>query len=137
MITLRDLYNPRGYALVEDIGFLYELLRQREGYESISHKKMPSVREHTTFVNRRPYREWYIAEIEKRRVGAVYVTDRSEVGISIDKGQRRQGYGRLALQALRKRHPGKLLANVAPGNEKSHELFRSLGGHVIQVTYEF
>lgn len=136
MITLRSLYNPRGHAAVEDVGFLYDLLREREPEAAISHKTMPTVRAHTDFVNRQPYLAWYIVEAEGAPVGAIYITDRREVGIQIQQASRRKGYARQAILALRGLHPGKLLANVAPGNDRSHALFRSMGGRVIQMTYE-
>lgn len=137
MITLRDIYNPRGYVTPEDVGLLYQLLRERPPVANISHKQMPTMREHTTFVNRRPYLAWYVVEADGTPVGSTYVTDRREVGIAILEEHWRKGYGRQALQALRELHPGKLLANVAPGNEASHALFRDIGGKVIQHTYEF
>ena len=37
---------------------------------------------------------------------------------------------------LRELHPGPLLANVNPANAPSHKLWESLGGKIIQVTYE-
>ena len=41
-----------------------------------------------------------------------------------------------ALLELMRLHPGKFLANVNPANEASRKLWESLGGKLIQVTYD-
>lgn len=138
MITLRDIYE-KGPPSVQDVGFLYDLLRQRPSEANISHKQMPTLRTHTTFVNRKPYLDWRIVEHHgerSQRVGAIYLTDRREVGIHFIEGARHMGFGRQAMIEFRKLHPGPMLANVAPGNGPSNAFFRSLGAEVIQLTYE-
>lgn len=103
--------------------------------------------EHRAFVFSRPYRCWYIVQNGTGLwVGAVYATDRNEVGVAILREFQRQGYARAALEALMAEHgplpaipvkrSGRYLANVAPNNEPSHALFHALGGRVIQHTYE-
>jgi RimJ/RimL family protein N-acetyltransferase len=101
---------------------------------------MPTLTEHQAFVRRRPYREWWIidaGETDKGTwpVGSVYLTERNELGIAILAEHQRRGYARAALQQVRARVKGPTLANVAPANDRSHALFKALGGEVVQHTY--
>lgn len=116
---------------------LYRLLQEREPHENISHRKMPSWDEHMAFVWTRPYAAWYLIDVDGAPVVATYLTRDREVGIGILKSQRRKGYAMEALQMLLSAHPGRLLANIAPGNERSLHLFGKLGFKgPIQVTME-
>jgi len=114
---------------------LYEILAERTPEESISHKKMPTYDEHLHFVRSLPYKHWYLIDNDEP-VGTIYLTEDRQVGIHIISSHRRRGYARDAIDLLLDRHPGELLANVAPENYPSHELWKSIGGHIIQVTYE-
>lgn len=114
---------------------LYDLLAERKEHESISHKQMPVWDEHMAFVRSKPYAHWYVVVIDGVRVGAVYLTHQREIGVSIFNLFRNKGYGRRAIETMMALHPGKFLANVAPGNQKSIDLFAKLGFNHIQNTY--
>ena len=132
MIKLVDVY-----AVPDPLHFLYGLLLERPKEANISHKSMPSFQDHVRFVDSIPYSAWYLIVTNKgERVGAIYLSKQNEVGIAIGEQHRGKGYGALALEMLRKLHPGRLLANVAPGNYASHEFFKAMGWKVIQYTYE-
>ena len=116
--------------------FLYALLEQRGANESISHKKMPTMKEHVDFMASRPYKHWYIISVlNVGYVGAIYLTHQRELGIWIHQSYQRSGYARMAIAQLQQRHPGPLLANINPRNAKSISLFAALGFKQIQVTY--
>jgi RimJ/RimL family protein N-acetyltransferase len=121
---------------------LYRLLEEREPHQNISHKAMPTWEEHLRFIAGRPYPEWFLIYddpgVEERAsvpIGAIYMTSRREVGLFILKSHRGQGYGTAALDMLRARLPGPILANIAPGNEPSKRFFESQGFKLIQHTY--
>ena len=59
-----------------------------------------------------------------------------EVGIFIFKMWQRKGIGKAAIEELLQRHPGNLLANINPNNERSIQFFEELGAKHIQNTYE-
>jgi len=135
------------YVMGEEAeALLYVLLAQRPAAANISHSHLPSWEEHQRFVRSRPYREWFIVKNEElQSVGAVYATKQNEVGVAILQAYQRRGYAKAAVQALMAQlqplrpQPSfcneHWLANVAPGNHASHELFKKLGGSVVQVTY--
>lgn len=118
-----------------DCRVLYDLLAERTPEQSISHKTMPTQQEHRAFVGGSPYLRWYLIEVEQP-IGAIYLTRQREIGLSIFRAHQRKGYGRAAVLELMRMHPGKFLANVNPANEASRKLWESLGGRLLQVTYE-
>ena len=116
---------------------LYELLAERTPDMNISHRAMPDWEDHVAFVASKPYAAWYVIDVpDVGRVGSVYLTKQREVGLFIFARHRGKGYGKQALAMLRERHPGRLLANIAPGNAPSHRFFVANGGRLIQQTYE-
>lgn len=120
-----------------DLRILYNLLAERTPDQSISHKRMPTWEEHRAFVLSVPHPVWYLVfNRSATPVGSVYLTRQREIGVSIFRRYHRAGYGRAAVVELMRRHPGRFLANVAPGNVASMRLWESLGGRQIQVTYE-
>jgi len=132
-MKLVDVYDYPDAAYV-----LYELLREREPRQNISHREMPSWEEHCAFVTRRPYADWRIIVHEVAACGAVYLTHQREIGVGILQAHRGYGLAAQAIEELMRLHPGgRFLANINPRNEPSIRLFQSLGFRgPIQVTYE-
>ena len=128
------IFDPDVESYVID---LYELLAERPKYANISHKEMPTIEEHYAFVKHHPYASWHILKNEQGiPVGSVYLTKNNEIGIAIFKDHQGNGYAYEAIKTLSSWHTGALYANVAPGNEVSQKLFKSLGFEVIQHTYK-
>jgi len=130
---------------VNDAEFLYALLKERPPEANISHHEMPTFEEHVRFIESNPYEAWYTIEAltgspgfeAPRKIGALYLTRRDEIGVHILSEHRGRGYGRPAVQMLMERHPReRYLANISPLNETSQRMFRSLGFNLIQWTYE-
>ena len=133
MITLQSIYKtvyPNRYEL------LYGLLAERTPDQSISHKAMPTWDEHVKFVTHNPYKEWNFIYDNNQVVGAVYVTEKNEIGLGIFKRYQGRGYATRAVKIMKARH-GKLYANINPANEASIKLFKKFGAQHIQNTYEF
>lgn len=135
-IRLLDVYRAKGAEKI-----LYDLMGERDATVNISHRQMPSWKDHVRFVRSRPYKAWYLvssAAMPPTIVGAAYLSKNSEIGIFLFKSHRRQGYGEAAVQALMKKHPGtpRFLANINPKNLRSIEFFKDLGFRHIQNTYE-
>lgn len=117
------------------VDILFALLAERTPGESISHQRMPFLEDHRKFVRSNPYQVWYLIRVKDEYVGSCYITRAREMGISIFAGHRRNGYAREALKMLMDMWPGKFYANINPANEKSHDLFKSLGFTLLQMTY--
>jgi RimJ/RimL family protein N-acetyltransferase len=116
---------------------LYTLLQEREPRANISHRAMPSWKQHCKFVARRPYSAWYLIKLREDYVGAIYLTSMNEIGIAVLKQWRKRGVGPAATRLLmRKYGRRRYLANINPRNEESIRLFRRIGFRIIQHTYE-
>jgi len=133
-MQLTDVYEDPAAVY----GSLYRLIKQRQPVESISHVKMPTWNEHCDFVDSEPYQYWYlitIGEAGRLCIGTIYLTHQREIGVFIHSEFRGNGYAREAVEMIRGMHPGRILANVNPDNEPSRNLWESMGGKLIQVTY--
>lgn len=145
-VTLVDVYmNSASMArkpLPEAIEVLYELLKEREPHINISHKAMPSLAQHKSFVTSEPYLEWFLIRADEQEgkpfVGSIYITRTNEVGLFVFKAHRGKGYGSSALNTIKVRYPKmRLLANIAPTNDVSRAFFAQHGFRLLQETYEF
>lgn len=123
------------YSEPESKEFLWRILADRPPEANISHRRMPTWKEHCTFVDSNPYLHWYLVDAGEW-VGAVYLSKQREIGVGILREHHGKGYGRSAVRMLMEKHPGKFLANVAPSNAASMELFGGMGFRQIQITYE-
>lgn len=111
--------------------FLYGLLAEREPYQNISHKEMPSFQDHVKFVKSKPYKEWFVIydTEQKKRVGSVYLSKNNEIGVFISKDQKRKNFGKKAvLQTMEYfNHVKEIKANIAPTNSSSICFFVNMG----------
>ena len=121
---------------LEDAEFLYELLKQREGRVNISHRSIPTLTEQRDYIENHSYQSWDIIWVENNRVGNIYLTQRDEIGIFVDKKFQGSGYGSQALkQFMKKNGKKRYLANINPTNYKSIQFFGKHGFIHFQNTY--
>ena len=121
---------------IDDAKFLFDLLKQREGIVNISHKSLPTWEEHVEFIKNNTYQSWDIIWVDDVRIGNIYLTDRDEIGIFLDKESQSNGYGSIAINEFMKKNGKKrYLANINPTNYKSIQFFGKHGFIHIQNTY--
>jgi len=121
---------------IDDAKFLFDLLKQREGIVNISHKSLPTWEEHVEFIKNNTYQSWDIIWVDNVRIGNIYLTDRDEIGIFLDRKYQRNGYGSIAINEFMKKNGKKrYLANINPTNYKSIQFFGKHGFIHIQNTY--
>jgi len=121
---------------IDDAKFLFDLLKQREGIVNISHKSLPTWEEHVEFIKNNTYQSWDIIWVDNVRIGNIYLTDRDELGIFLDKKSQSNGYGSIAINEFMKKNGKKrYLANISPTNYKSIQFFGKHGFTHIQNTY--
>jgi RimJ/RimL family protein N-acetyltransferase len=137
----------------QHVQVLWDLLAQRQPWQNISHSEMPTPAQHCRFVANHPYEAWYLIEAAVHDpgagtlwagiVGAIYLSKPggpsvpgNEIGIDILAPFWGFGLGKKAISLLMEFHgPRRYIANVAPGNEASQALFKSLGFKLCQHTY--
>ena len=121
---------------IDDAKFLFDLLKQRKGIINISHKSLPTWEEHVEFIKNNTYQSWDIIWVDNVRIGNIYLTDRDEIGIFLDKESQSNGYGSIAINEFMKKNGKKrYLANISPTNYKSIQFFGKHGFTHIQNTY--
>lgn len=69
----------------EQIETLYAQLDKR--LHNISHKRMPSFKEHETFVRNHPYREWMIVKNGGTAIGNAYIQFDNSIGLHFDSSE--------------------------------------------------
>jgi len=85
----------------------------------------------------KPYSKWYVIMGSEEKLGSIYLTKESEIGIFLKKNIQKKGIGREALNLLIKKNPSsRYLANISPKNKKSIRFFKNYGFKLIQHTYE-
>ena len=89
---------------IDDAKFLYELLKQREGIVNISHKSLPTWDEHIDYIKNHSYQSWNIIWNDDTRIGNIYLTERNEIGIFLDKKYQSNGYGSEAIDEFMKKN---------------------------------
>jgi RimJ/RimL family protein N-acetyltransferase len=121
----------------DDWEFLYDLLKERQSFMNISHKKMPTFIEHIKFVESKPYSKWYIIIYESDKIGSIYLSKQDEIGIFLKKKNQAKGIGSNAIKQIMTLNPRvRYLANINPKNKKSIEFFKKKEFKLIQHTYE-
>jgi len=119
-----------------DYHFLYELLSKRKQIFNISHKKMPTYKQHVKFVDSQPYSKWYIVYYNDLKVGSVYLSKQNEIGIHLIKDVKYKILYTKILKKLMKKNSKRLyFINVNPNNKKTINLVKKNGFILIQQTY--
>ena len=120
-----------------DIDFLYEILSERATNENISHKEMPTYKNHTKFVLSKPYKKWYIIYYKKQKFGSIYLTDLNEIGIHFKKNQISDSLIIKCIELLvSKNREKRFLININPRNKKLIKIIKKNKFKLIQYTYE-
>ncbi len=121
----------------DDFKFLYNLLAERDSKTNISHKKMPSYKQHIEFIYSKPYAQWYVIFFKKQKAGTIYLSKNNEVGIFLKPNMQKKGIGKIAMKKLIELNPKtRILANINPINYASQKFFKDFGFKLIQYTYE-
>lgn len=116
---------------------LYRLLEEREPHVNISHRAMPTWKNHVKFIAGRPYSAWYLIRSGQAYVGSIYLTELGEIGIGFLEPWRGRRLGPAAVRALMRKHRRRrFLANINPDNKEWLDMFRRLDFRLLQYTYE-
>ena len=62
---------------------LFNFLRERK--YKISHSLLPNENAHNKFVEKHPYREWYIVKENEKGIGSFYIQYDNSIGINLNK----------------------------------------------------
>jgi RimJ/RimL family protein N-acetyltransferase len=137
---IKDVRLVSVYSEKKSPDVLYALLKERDKKINISHRALPTFKEHRAFIRKKPYKCWFLVYLPefKEYAGSIYLSSINEIGVFVFKKFRGRGIGQKAIEALMTRYKGepRFLANINPANARSIALFRRLGFRHIQNTYE-
>jgi len=98
---------------------------------------MPTWEEHVRFVKSKPYSKWYIIYNKDEKIGSIYLSKQSEIGIHLLKKYEKES---IHLESIKKlmllNSKIKFRANISPKNKNYIMLFEKLGFKMVQHTYE-
>jgi len=144
----QDFYSGDGllkYELIvcsdAHVSALFELLSQRN--HSVSHRDMPSRSDHEEFVQKNPYRVWYLVKYKECYIGTVYLTYENHVGISLPSACYSKFPDVLAwiaqshqpLVGIKSVRPSCYQINIPIGDVGLTDVLAKLGYKQVQVTY--
>ena len=119
-------------------GFLYKLLKKRDLKANLSHKKMPSYKQHIKFIKSKPYQKWYIIEKNRKKSGAIYFSKQNEIGIHFLPEIQSELISQASIQELIRKNPKKkYFTNVSPKNQRLIKFFEKNGFFLFQYTFEY
>ena len=119
-------------------GFLYKLLKKRDLKANLSHKKMPSYKQHIKFMKSKPYQKWYIIEKNRKKLGAIYFSKQNEIGINFLPEIQSELISQASIQELIRKNPKKkYFTNVSPKNQRLIKFFEKNGFFLFQYTFEY
>ena len=121
-----------------DSGFLYKLLKKRDLKANLSHKKMPSYKQHIKFIKSKPYQKWYIIEKNRKKLGTIYFSKQNEIGIHFLPEIQSELISQASIQELIRKNPKKkYFTNVSPKNQRLIKFFEKNGFFLFQYTFEY
>ena len=130
MIKLKNITSS-------DTNFLFKLLKNRDQFENISHKIMPTFKNHEKFVKSKPYFKWYIIYEDLKKIGSAYITNQNEIGIHFINIKNYEDFFLESLEIIIKKNSGKrFLLNISPKNKKLKRIAEKNKFKLIQHTYE-
>jgi RimJ/RimL family protein N-acetyltransferase len=133
----KDIHINIQLVSEKDHRFLYQLLKERKSTTNISHKKMPTFREHANFVLLKPYSKWYIIFNHNKKIGSIYISKQDEIGLDLRKSEWKEKFGEMAITLLmEKNQKERYLVNINPKNKKMLKFYKNKGFQLIQYTYE-
>lgn len=120
-----------------DYDFLYDLLKQRKTNMNISHKKMPTLKQHEKFISSKPYKKWFILKLQNESIGSIYLSFQNEIGFFLKHGYDIDEIRSYALNLFfEKTNQSQYFVNINPKNKKSIRFFQNNGFTLLQKTYK-
>jgi RimJ/RimL family protein N-acetyltransferase len=127
-----------------DMRFLYDMLKERGDNISISHRAIPSYKEHVAFWASNPYARADIIRygfgVNSERAGYCYISKQNEIAIHLLPKFQRLGIGPHVMGLLISLACGgskDVFANINPHNKVARKMLIGLGFKHIQETYRY
>lgn len=124
---------------------LYNILKSRDKKNDISHRSLPTFKEHQNFINSMPYRYWLLIYKKKNIIGSVYITYLNEISIKLIKNNslayKMTLYLIVAnikpLSPIPSKRNKNFVINISPKDKFYVTLLSKIGAKKIQETFKF
>ena len=138
----KDIHFSKVLPNKSQINILFELLKERSN--NISHSSETSFEEHKSFVEKHPYRVWYLLTRHDLPIGSIYLTNENSIGINMNQlidvndiqsifEFVQSNYSPLpAIKSIRRKD---FHINVSPENQNLLDCLKSLNKKEIQSTF--
>ena len=140
MKKIHDLYFKK--VDISSAEILFNLLKERE--HSISHKRIPTYKEHKNFINSNPYLHWYVVLSKEIVLGSFYIKNDNSIGININNPSRiivnniinfiKENFK--PQKEIPSQIPSYFYINVGETNVKMKDVLTSIGLTSIQVSFK-
>ena len=130
---------------LNDVTYLYELLKERDASITITQKNLPSLKEHRNFVENQlrsingnikniektgldPYDGWYIMTSDATDLGSIWIEKDGNIGLQVQKKFQKFGLGVMAFKKIQKMHQKEIYkSTISPNNNESIKFIGELG----------
>ena len=110
---------------------------------SISHKNLPTKKEHKEFVSNNPYVAWYLIYEDTNLLGSVYVNTDNSIGISLNHPKIEEVLesikyikeNHLPLPPIKSLRRGDFFINIASDDLNMIKILKKLNKQKIQLSY--
>jgi len=126
----------------EQIETLYTQLEKR--LHNISHKTMPSFKEHATFVQNHPYRVWVIIKNGSMAIGNLYIQFDNSIGLHFNSPENFEQTSEIMSLVYKSYSPlpakpsvriDEFFLRVPPDNHKFQEILLDIGFYEVEKTF--
>ena len=126
------------------VSSLFKILKERKKSDNISHKKLPTYKEHKMFVDSSPYRYWFLVLVSEDYIGTVYVSKSNEISIKLLEHSNTI-YKEILnliirnitpLKGIPSKRSSNFIVNISIGNTKVKRILNKMKADKIQETYK-
>ena len=126
------------------VSALFQILKKRKKFDNISHKTLPTYKQHKMFVDSFPYRYWFLVVVSEEYIGTVFVSKNNEISIKLLK-HNNIIYKEILnliitnikpLKGIPSKRNSNFIINVSNRNIKVKEVLKKIKAEKIQETYE-
>ena len=123
---------------------LFKILKERKINSSISHKNLPTYKEHKKFVLSIPYRYWLLIRRVNINLGSVFVSRNNEISINLLENNETTYVEVLnfvinnfkPLKAIPSKRNSNFILNISPKNKFVLNILKKFKTEKVQETYK-
>ena len=123
---------------------LFDIFQRKKKEERISSLIDLDFEEHCSFVDKNPYRYWFLVKFSKNYIGTLYISNENSIGIQLLEcyeiyfetliNQVLEKYK--PLTAIPSVRPSNFIVNISPSNTQLESTLYKMGADCIQKTFK-